>query len=157
MLFDNNGRFLVRAIFWELSPPERRTEIPPLYTLKVTSAHGLPSAYEMYMDSTDEYEAGIKIAGSLKAWRSLCNARWFMEGYPEHGHEGLKQWRLDMEARDKCAAKKLLQKKAEEGNVAAMTKLYNISPKKPDGRVKEVKQNQSPSKIVDIAERMKGK
>jgi len=157
MLYDDNGRFLSRAIFWELSTPERREAIPPVYTLKVEPSHGLPSAYQMYMDSVDEYEAALKICGTMKAWRALCKSNWFMLGYTEHGHEGLVQWRKDMEARDKSAAKKLLQQKAEEGNVAAMTKLYNITPKKPDNRLKKQAEKVTPSKVVDLTERMKGK
>ena len=157
MLYDDHGRFLVRAIFWELSTPERRLEVPPLYTLKVSPQHGLPSAYSMYMDSTDEYEAAMKICGTMKAWRALCRSNWFMTGFKEHGHEGLHQWRQDMEARDKSLAKQQLQAKADEGNVAAMTKLYNIAPKKPDSRLKKIEEERTPSKVVDLTERMKGK
>ena len=157
MLYDNNGRLLVRAIFWETSTTERRINIPPLYTLKVEPSSDLPSAYQIYMDSADEYEAAIKLVGNMKAWRALCKAGWFLTGWTEHGHEGLVQWRKDMEARDKSLAKIQLQAKAEGGNVAAMTKLYNIAPKKPDNRLKRVEEKVSPSKAVDTAERMKGK
>ncbi len=157
MIYDDNNRFLVRAIFWELSTPERREVIPPLYTLKVESAHGLPSAYQIYMDSVDEYEAGMKIAGNMKNWRALCKSTWFMIGYSEHGHEGLRQWRKDMEARDKSLAKIQLKEKAEGGNVAAMTKLYNMSPNKTDNRLKKKEEKVAPSKVTDIMDRMKGK
>lgn len=156
MIYDDSGRFLVRAIFWELSNPERRLTIPPLYTLKMDTSHGLPSAYKIYMSCVDEYEAGIKIAGNMKNWRSLCGAHWFMVGDPNHSHEGLAQWRKDMEDRDKSAAKIQLQAKAEAGNVAAMTKLYNISPKKPDSRLKRKHPSTTTSKVVDLTERMKG-
>lgn len=156
MIYDDSGRFLVRAIFWELSNPERRIAIPPLYTLKMDTAFGLPSAYKIYMDSVDEYEAGIKIAGNMKNWRSLCKSPWFMMGDPNHAHEGLVQWRKDMEARDKSAAKIQLQAKAEAGNVAAMTKLYNMSPKKPDSRLKRKQPSTASAKVVDLTERMEG-
>ncbi|MCK5019052.1 MAG: hypothetical protein KAS32_18470 [Candidatus Peribacteraceae bacterium] len=158
MIYDDSGRFLVRAIFWELSTPERRIDIPPLYTLKVGPAHGLPSAYQIYMNSIDEYEAGIKIAGNMKNWRSLSkDGSWFLNGDLRHGHEGLVQWRLDMEARDKSAAKIQLIAKAEEGNVAAMTKLYNMSPKKIDNRLKKKIGKEDTSKVVDLVARMKEK
>lgn len=158
-MYSNEGRFLVRAIFWELSDSERRLQYPPLYTLKVEDAHGLPSAYRIYMNSIDEYDAAIKLVGNMKNWRQLENASWFMNGIPEMGHEGLKQWRKDMEARDKSIAKAQLQDKALEGNVAAMTKLYNISPKKADGRLKKDnkkgKTTDSLTKVVDIAKNLK--
>lgn len=155
MLYDDNGRFLVRAIFWELSTPERRTNIKPLYTLKVEPAFGLPSAYQIYMSCTDEHAAAIKLVGNLKNWRTLCKeGGWFISGWTEHGFEGLQQWRKDMEARDKSLAKAQLQAKADEGNVAAMTKLYNISPKKADNRLKKVEATVTPSKVSDIKTRM---
>ena len=109
------------------------------------------------MDSIDEYDAATKICDNMYQWRKLCKANWFMNGRKEHGHEGLIQWRLDMEARDKSLAKVQLQAKAEEGNVAAMTKLYNMTPKKVDGRVKEKAQPDNTDKIVDITQRMQGK
>jgi len=157
MLYDDNGRLLVRAIFWELSPPERRERLTPLYTLKVEDSFGLPSAYKIYMDSVDEHDAAIRLLGNMKAWRALCRSTWFMTGYTEHGHEGLHQWRKDTEARDKSLAKKQLLEKAENGNVAAMTKLYNITPKKPDSRLKAKLPTVTPSKVVDLTTRMKGK
>ena len=54
-------------------------------------------------------------------------------------------------------AKEQLKRKAEEGNVAAMTKLYNMSPKSKDKRVKVVVKEDNTDKIVDIEARMKGK
>ena len=109
------------------------------------------------MNSVDEYEAGIKIAGNSRHWRSLCNSNFFMLGAKEHGHDGLVQWRADMEARDKSIAKSQLLNKAEEGNVAAMTKLYNITPKKPDNRLKRDLPKVTPSNISDITARMNKK
>jgi Mor family transcriptional regulator len=59
-----------------------------------------------------------------------------------------------MEARDKSQAKAMLIEKAEGGNVAAMTKLYNISPKKIDNRLKKELAEVTPSNISEITERM---
>lgn len=154
-MYDDNGRFLSRAIFWELSPPERREKFPPLYMLGVRPNHGLPSAYQIYMESIDEYDAAIKLVGNMKNWRTLCNASWFMDGDARVGHEGLKNWRLDMEARDKSLAKRQLQVKAEEGSVQAMVKVYNISPADARKLKKEkVKKEKPDAKVVDIIERM---
>lgn len=157
MIYDNAGRFLVRAIFWEMSNPERRITIPPLYTIKVEPCNGLPSAYQIYMESVDEHEAAIKLVGNMKNWRALCLSKWFIEGWKEHGHEGLAVWRDDMEARDKSEAKAMLMDKAGQGNVAAMTKLYNMSAKKADKRVKKFLEDVTPSNISEITERMEKK
>ena len=155
MLYDDNGRLLTRAIFWELSFPERRAKFPPLYTLGVVPAHGLPSAYQIYMSCVDEYEAGIKLMGNMKAWRQLCSCDWFMNGDPRTGHEGLVQWRKDMEARDKSIAKQQLKVRAEKGSVPAMVKLYNITPAQAKAVKKKVQENPQDNKVVDILKRMR--
>lgn len=157
MLYDDNGRLLTRAIFWELSNPERREKFPPLYMLGVNPGHGLPSAYQIYMSCVDEYEAAHTLMGNMKAWRNLCNCDWFMNGEPRTGHEGLKQWRLDMEARDKSLAKQQLKVKAEEGSVQAMVKMYNITPAEAKKIKQKVQKSPEDTQVVSILERMKGR
>jgi hypothetical protein len=60
-----------------------------------------------------------------------------MEGAEQMGHEGLKQWREDMKARDATRAKSQLMAMAAAGNVPAARKLYEESTKKPVGRPKK--------------------
>ena len=157
VLYDEQGRFLLRAIFWEISTTERRETYPPSYTLKVQEHMGLPSAYQIYMSCVDEFEAAIKIAGTMANWRKLEGANWFMNGMVEHGHEGLKQWRKDMEARDKSLAKRQLQEKAEEGSVQAMTKLYNMGETKTSKAkaTAKVNRNDSGSNVLDLANKIR--
>ena len=156
MLYDDLNRFAVRALFWEMSTPDTRAKLPPLFTLKMEAAHGLPSAYQVYMDSVDEYDAAMKIAGNMKNWRKLCNCAWFMDGSVEVSHEGLKQWREDMEARDKSKAKAQLLEKALEGSVQAVTKIYGIEGKKPKKTAKKASQKPAgTSRVVDIAKGIK--
>lgn len=79
-----------------------------------------PSAYEIYMSSSDEYEAAMIICdGDLRLWDRLCRTKWFMEGKNHFGHTGLNTWRKDMAARDASLAKRTLREEAEAGSVAA--------------------------------------
>lgn len=93
------------------------------------------SAYQVYMHSVDEYDAAIKLVGSMKHWRKLCNLKWFMQGMPEHSFEGLESWREDMALRDASLAKKQLQESALGGNVNAQKILYG-SVEKPKAKAK---------------------
>lgn len=157
-MYDDLNRFMSRGIFWELSTPDRREQFPPLYTLKVEPHNGLPSMYQIYMGCVDEYEAAIKLVGNMKNWRNLCRSKWFMEGMIEYGHEGLVNWRADMEARDKSLAKMQLLEAAERGSVQAMNKMYNIGEKtKPASSKSAQKSSKSEptSKVVDIARGIK--
>lgn len=152
MLYDDLNRFAVRAVFWEMSSPDTRAKLPPLYTLKLESAHGLPSAYQIYMESIDEYDAAIKLVGNMRNWRKLCNCSWFMQGAPEHSHEGLVQWRRDMEARDKSKAKAQLLEKALEGSVQAMNKIYSIEGIQPPKTEKKgSKKPSASSTVIELA------
>lgn len=135
MLYGTNGKFLSRKIFFEKSTPDSRETYPPLYTLKLREHNGLPSAYEIYMSCVDEYEAAIKLVGNMKNWRELEGAAWFMDGCAITGHEGLKSWRADMQARDASLAKELLIEQTKEGNTtAARALLAESKVKKGQGR-----------------------
>ena len=153
-MYDSLNRFMVRGIFKEMASSE---EYEPIYTLKLYDYQGLPSAYRIYMESVDEYAAAIKLVENMRNWRKLCACDWFMNGVPEIGHEGLVQWRKDMELRDKSLAKQQLKVRAEEGNVAAMTKLYSIGGVKNDGRIRKITpvKNSNASKVVEIAKGIK--
>lgn len=148
-----NGKFMTRQIFLEMSDADKREEYPPVFTLKMEEYKGLPSAYEVYMSSVDEYDAAIKITGSMKNWRLLCSAAWFMEGAPEIGHEGLVQWRKDMQERDRSIAKRQLAEAAAAGNVTAMKTLYTSKTIKGKTPTKsQVKREDS--KVVNLTNRM---
>jgi hypothetical protein len=89
------------------------------------------SAYVVYMTSADEYEAAMRLVGSMGHWRMLCGLKWFMEGL-EHGSgrlAGLNQWRLDMAARDQSIAKKQLMEEAKNGSVTAQKEIYQTASK----------------------------
>ena len=121
-----------QALFYEFPTGKEAT-----YTLKnddvMYKGSLRVSAYQVYMHSVDEYDAAIKLVGSMKHWRKLCGLKWFMQGMPEHSFEGLESWREDMALRDASLAKKQLQESALGGNVNAQKILFGSTekPKKP--------------------------
>lgn len=127
------------------------------YTLKnedvIKDGNHYVSMYQVYMNSIDEYDAALKIVGSMQHWRKLCNLEWFREGIPQFSFDGLEQWRKDMEARDKMKAKKLLIESAENGNVTAQKALYGPESSKSPGRKKkpEDKEQHSINPVAELA------
>lgn len=137
-----SGKFLTKALFWETSSPTTRKTYPPLYTLKendheAPDGNTYPSAYKIYIESIDEFDAAQKLLGSTLHWEALCRCTWFMDGY--HRGEikltmGLKDWRNHKDMADKSAAKQQLLQAAAEGNVSAQRLLYGTPPAKKAGR-----------------------
>lgn len=115
-----------KALFYEHEP----SSAP--YTMctrdKERDGRKVISAYQVYMQSVDEYDAAMRLVGSMEHWRKLCSLKWFMDGIPGRA-DGLKQWRKDMKDRDASNAKKLLMEKASEGNVQAARYLHEVSTK----------------------------
>lgn len=139
--YDRRGALKTELLFQETIKPDRLENYSPLYTLKENDTD-LPSAYKIYMGSTDEYEAAMRLLGSMRHWRRLCGLKWFMDGVPMSGFDGLKSWRKDMELRDKSKSKKQLMEAAEAGVVSAQRALY-LS----DNPVKAAKLTKSERKI----------
>lgn len=112
-----------KALFFEWHDDE----VSPLYTLKDQECNGLPSMYQIYIHSTDEYEAAMKLVGSIRHWEKLCGSKWFMEGVgAPAGHRGLKAWREDLILRDRSRAKAMLVQEAEKGSVTAQKILLEL-------------------------------
>ena len=157
-LYVKNGNFAKVKMFWEMSAPEARKEYPPVFTLKQNAYKDLPSAYETYMDSVDEYDAATKIAPNMKVWDELVATKWFFEGEPRHGHQGLRVWREHKRAKDASAMKALLITKAKGGDTtAAKAVLQETKTKAPVGR-KAKKKQESPtdSRVLAFKKRTKG-
>jgi len=129
-LYAPNGSFATQKMFWEFGRGESRSKYPPIFTLKLRPHHGLPSAYQVYMDSIDEYDAALKIAPSLKVWDDLIATSWFFKGDVQHAHEGLEVWRVHMKLRDASLAKQLLIEQTKEGNLTAARALLSDSKSK---------------------------
>ena len=157
-LYATNGKFLSKAIFWEMGNLTSRVQYPPLYTLAQYTRHDevqgidLPSAYEIYMNSVDEYAAAVQLVGNLKNWNMLVNSAWFMDGDLIHKHEGLATWREHKRAKDASAMKALLVQKAEGGDTTAMkAALAETKSKAPVGR-KNKKTKPDSSSVSRISE-----
>ena len=130
LLRDGRGNLRTRSLFWETSDKEMAEKYPPLYTLKEQECNGSPSAYQIYMSSVDEYDAAMKLVGSLKHWRRLAATSWFMDGVKNV--DGLRQWREDMKLRDASTAKRAVISAVSDGDMASARKLLDISVKPQD-------------------------
>lgn len=139
VLFDSQGRRKKQLLFYELNAFWEK--YPPVYTLRNKEYKGLPSAYLIYMNSVDEYDAALKLVGNLDHWRILTSCEWFIEPDPDHMFTGLAQWREDMKQRDASIAKAVLMKNAMKGDTNAAKAMMAIDKetKKERGRpTKEV-------------------
>lgn len=97
----------------------------PLYTMRELPYRGLPSAYLIYMTSSSEYEAAMKLVGSWQHWEKLCKSRPFMEGTEDSGQwAGLQAWRAEKDIKDRAIAYNQLRINAATGNVQAQKMLY---------------------------------
>lgn len=137
VLLDDRQARKTETLFLESISSNSKKKYEPIYTLREQEKQGLPSAYQIYMHSIDETDAALKLVGSLGHWRRLCGLKWFMEGAEQMGHEGLRQWREDMKARDLSTAKRQLMDQAAGGNVNAAKKLMDEANKGRVGRPKK--------------------
>lgn len=148
VLRDSRGVIMTRSLFLEAQDwaVKKKGKIKPLYSLTEDEREGLPSAYQIYMHSVDEYDAAMKLVGSMRHWRKLCKLDWFLEGIPDKMFEGLKQWREDMKYRDASTAKRQLMSAANStrGDTAAARKILDMSvdkaAKRPVGAPKKTKE-----------------
>ena len=146
-LYAPNGVFAIRKMFRELSTPAMRKKYPPIFTLKPFPYKGLPSAYQVFMGSIDEYEAALKIVPNMKTWDQLKEASWFLNGDVAHSFEGLAVWRDHMKQRDASAAREALMTKMQSGDVtAAKAILADTKVKAPVGR----KSKQTKEEIASV-------
>ena len=137
------GKFLTKALFFETSTPPMREKYPPVYTLK-ENAHTVdgvtyPSAYQIYMDSIDEYDAAQRLLDSSVHWDALTKCTWFMNGVHNADTKltmGLLDWRDHKKRKEISNAKAQLLIAAEGGNVTAQRTLYGTPPKTRGRKVK---------------------
>ena len=127
-----------------------------IYTLSEEEKFGLPSAYQIYMNSVDEYDAALKLVGTVAHWKRLLNCTWFMEGKGVPGFPGLLSWREDKLAKDASDARRTLMDQIQRGNVSAAQSLLNkYTPKNSVGRPNKPEDNleeiEKMNKIVQLA------
>lgn len=123
-LRDRRGVMRTETLFQEIiSYRSKRAGYIPIYTM-AHERDGLPSAYEIYMHSIDEFDAALKLVGNLRHWRRLLRLKWFQEGRAGH-FEGLIQWREDMAARDYSLAKGMLIEEMVNGDTTVAKKFLD--------------------------------
>lgn len=159
---DSCNRPRTESLFLETVAPDIAKRYPPVYTMRGYDRKGCQSAYQIYMNSTNEYEAAMKIVGDMRHWRKLCGLKWFMEGNERQSFDGLNQWREDKAMKDQAEAISQLKEQAENGNVNAQKTLLDISSgkKKPGaGRPKKQEDtsvlDERSEKIVELHKRLK--
>ena len=160
-MFDSRGQRRTASLFAETTRDEN---LPPVYTMKdyVKEGSGLISAYEIYMNSVDEYDAAMRLVGSMNHWRKLCSVKWFMEGDIERGFTGLNQWREDLALRDTSNARRLAAEGITVKDLKAASLMLDIASGKK-GATSKTKQtpsassktsgrrgSQKPAAVVDI-------
>ena len=134
---DNRGVHRTESLFHETIQGVVRKKYEPIYSLRDYDHKGYLSAYQIYVTSIDEYDAAMKLVGSMAHWRRLCALSWFMNGRP--GFEGLHQWREDMAARDMTEAKRVMIEQCKENNVSAARGLDKVA--KDSVKTKRVPKN----------------
>ena len=146
-LYASNGNYTKKLAFWELSSPANRIKHPPIFTLKQAEFKGLPSAYQVYMESIDEYDAASKLVPNMKIWDDMTKpSGWFFKGDMTRSHQGLEVWREHKRAKDASEMKGLLKKKAKGGDTtAAKALLQETKTKAPVGRKTNTKTAKTPT------------
>lgn len=155
-MFDSRGHRRTASLFVEVT---QDSNLPPVYTMKDHSSDpALISAYAVYMSSIDEYEAAMRLTGSMVHWRKLCQAKWFMDGDMELGFTGLNDWRKDMAMRDRSKATRTINDQLGDGDLRAANLLLDIAAGKKDAPTKKSAKSttprrgtQTPGNVVDIA------
>jgi len=123
---DVRGATKTESLFVETISPASSKKYKPIYSLRDYDNKGYPSAYNIYMECTDEHEAALRLVGSTAHWRKLCSLKWFMYGRKESQFEGISVWREDMIARDVSMAKAALIERTEDGEVSAARALADM-------------------------------
>lgn len=158
ILTDKQGRLRTASLFAETVALGVEEKYPPLYTLRNRDYKELPSAYLIYMSSVDEFEAAIKLVGSMAHWRRLLETPWFLNGDDKtKTWEGLETWRLDMALRDMSTSKRELVDSAGKHDTSSARKLFDIAneamnKKKGPGRPATAKDKKDAEKAEQQAE-----
>ena len=122
-----NNRRRTKALFDEMIPWSSKKKYPAVYTLQEQDKWDpywevwLPSAKQIYLHSSDEYDAAKRLVVSVEHWNLLITLDWFINGNPKDPTwTSLQQWREEHRIAKESETLAALQAKANEGNVAAM-------------------------------------
>lgn len=135
-----NYKMLTQSLFVEKCPDG--LEEYTLWTLKedavYSKKHGkwFPSAWLVFINADDEYDAAMKIVGNLKQWELLKSLKWF-DNYYQNWYE---EWRI----LTLNTMRNNLMDTALNGSAGAVTAARTIiqllDQKNPTGRPKKVKE-----------------
>lgn len=143
-----NGIKLTKGLFREFG-----ADCGP-YTMynknKTIDGTTLISAYQVYMDSVNEYEAAMRLVGDMEHWRKLCETEWFLNGIFQGQIQitnGLRHWREDHSMKREAEALRALEAARDDGNVQAAKYLHEmvakVSKERKKPEVKEVSKEDS--------------
>jgi hypothetical protein len=134
LLRSSNGIMKTEGLFIEsaskINSMTNRLAATPIYTLKDYDKPGYPSMYLIYIDCVTEYEAAMKLLGSYRHWKKLCQSTMFIEY--------LEEWREERKARDEAVARTTLLASVVDGNVSAAKTIMDESKRKGAGRPSKV-------------------
>jgi hypothetical protein len=160
---NDQGAFVTTALFYEPSKYSKNlSDIGPFYSMYSIPEPGYESAKEIYLNAVDEYDAAMKIFGSLKLWNRVTKMSWFADPKSPLTYEGLNAWREEKRLRDLSRTRVLLEEASDNGDISATKKLYDEAKKrsiesqvttKKGARGKKTASN---SKVIEMHERLKG-
>lgn len=129
-LKSSNGVMKTEGLFWEkaskINNLPNRLPAVPVYSLKYYDHKGLPSMYLIYISCATEYEAAMKILGSWRHWKKLCECTFFKEY--------LDEWREERTLREESLAKTAILESISGGNVSAAKTILDEGKRKGAGR-----------------------
>lgn len=140
ILHDSRGVRMTQMLFVDVNLNKKAT---PIYTMRDHDYKGCISAYQIYMHAVDEYEAALKLVGSIDHWDKLCGLKWFMEGDPARSFTGVIQWREDMKRRDSMLAKRVLMYNARTGKDTSAARALLQMHKEPAKTASEKKKEEA--------------
>lgn len=140
-ILNHKGKKLTFGLFQETTRPAQYKKFCPVYTLQENSIWiaepwnvWIPSAKQIYVRSTSEYEAAIKLVGSIEYWNRLLYHDWFVEGNDDYRWTSLNQWREEQRMRKQHLAENILLQKAMNGDTQAAKMFYQGLDKNKRGR-----------------------
>jgi SOS response regulatory protein OraA/RecX len=116
----------------------------PVYTTKHED-DDLPSAYKIYMDCVNEYEAAVALTPSWEYWKNMLKICVKIRRVIE-------DWREEKYQRDQAIARRLLWDAAQKGNVSAQKLLYEARKEEREQKIREKIQQDQSTKETEMLE-----
>lgn len=165
MYLEQTGIYRTDSMFVErIAKRHKNRGLEPVYCLSERQdVKGLPRLYNIFIESTDEYDFALKAFGNKGHLDKLKDIAWFRDGWQGcQTFRGYNAWLADMDERDASIGKKVLIEKAQDGDVAAAKKLIDMHksantkgrPKKEDIKREAVKRAEEKTDIEEDLKRL---